>query len=120
MRKTKRVKLDEQEITVKELTVKEWLDLMQQGEDLGVELLQQNLPLFVEGMTLDELMTLAPSELETVYAAFKEVNAVFFKVAQALGMDNILIQARAAVITNLSSQLSGSVPRATPTSGITA
>ncbi|KKM00924.1 hypothetical protein LCGC14_1799580 [marine sediment metagenome] len=65
------------------------------GEDLfsigGIQkLLEQHLELGVQGAKLEDLRRMAPSELKVLYEAFKEVNTVFFEVAQQVGLKDLL------------------------------
>lgn len=115
MRIRKTIKLDDREITVKELTVKEILDvgnrLADQDKDSSVtldsirEALDQHLSLGVEGVTVADLMEMAPSEIDTIYQAFKEVNKVFFAVAQQAGLADLLRQLQEAIKRDFLSSL---------------
>ena len=97
MRKHEVIEIDGRKITVSELKVKDILSLIQ-GEDgkLGavtvsdiIRRAQDVIPLAVD-CPPEELQDLAPSELESVWEAFKRVNAVFFRVAGALGLTGVL------------------------------
>jgi hypothetical protein len=97
MRKHEVIEIDGKKITVSELKVKDILSLFQ-GEDgkLGsvkvsdiISRAKDVLPLTVD-CPVDELTEFAPSELEEIWEAFKRVNAVFFKLAGALGLTGVL------------------------------
>lgn len=100
MRKKKDLKLDDREITVKELTVREILEVGNElseqvkGEDFGLDLLKKALGKHfskaIDGLTLESLLELAPSEIDLVYKAFKEVNKVFFVVVDQMGLGELL------------------------------
>jgi len=78
MPKTKTIKIDDHKITVKELRVKDIRQLIEKAEDLdkGFEHMKEILPLATD-LSLEKLDNMAPSELKTLWDAFKEVNAVF-------------------------------------------
>jgi len=97
MRKHEVIEVDGKRITVSELKVKDILSLITgEGGKLGavkvseiVRRAQDVIPLAVD-CPLEELQELAPSELEEVWEAFKRVNAVFFRLADALGLAGVL------------------------------
>lgn len=105
MRKRKIVKIDDREITIKELTVREIIKLgdklgdldkgdtsEKEGTTLEVikESLGKHLSMGVEGVTIEDMIDMAPSDLDAMYHAFKEVNKVFFVVAQQAGIADLL------------------------------
>jgi len=102
MRKLETIKLDDREITIKELTVKQIIEIGEKmanpGEDKkessDIDILKdafkEHLALGVEGVSFDELIELAPSEIKVLYEKFKEVNKVFFEIAQQVGILNLL------------------------------
>jgi len=113
LRRTSTVKIDDDEYTVKELTVREIVTLFsnQQFNNGGSPDDQQNKPilspeLFGIGPFLDHLLELAiaekpkkedlqkyaPSELKILYDAFKDVNSHFFEVAQKMKLGQLLDQ----------------------------
>lgn len=108
MRKQEPVKIDKKEIMVKELTVREILEIAElknvksaKGEELSLTMFKKEfsnyLPKAVTGIKLDEMLDLAPSELKEIYDKFKEVNGVFFDVARAAGLTALLDQIKTAV-----------------------
>lgn len=109
MRKRDTLKIDDREITVKELTVREIMEIAELknvGSDTGKDGLtlavfkrefSNYLPRAVDGLTVDDMLDLAPSELQTIYDKFKEVNAVFFAIAREAGLGVLLEQLRTAI-----------------------
>jgi len=87
MRRTKTIKIDEREITVKELRVKDIRQLIEKAEDLdkGFEQMEGMLPL-ATNLSLSQLEDMAPSELKKVWESFREVNAVFFDLVAKTGI----------------------------------
>jgi hypothetical protein len=115
MRKRDSLKIDEKEITVKELTVREILEIadlknVDKG-DLTLDMFKEEfgnfLPKTVEGVTVDEMLDMAPSELRAIYDKFKEVNAVFFDTAREVGLGTLLEQLRAAIQRDFLKLLAG-------------
>jgi len=107
MRKTKTIKIDDKEILIKELRVKDVLELMEtsEGQEKSwTDLIKEFLPR-VTNLTIDELTAMAPSEIQQIYDAFKEVNAAFFEMARAVGMDAALTELK----TGIQKQLAGIV-----------
>ena len=91
MRKRETVKIDDKEITVKELTVREILDVINNvsgGADIK-EAILGDLPKLTDA-TLDDLVAMAPSDLETLVEAARRVNASFFKIARRAGLDTMV------------------------------
>jgi hypothetical protein len=106
MRKRDTLKIDDKEITVKEMTVREIIDLANNKDLLGSPDLdmaalkdqaERYLPKFIEGVKVDELLDFAPSDLKELYVKFKEVNAVFFDIARAAGLTQIVEDLKAAL-----------------------
>lgn len=88
MRKQKTIKIDEQEITVKELRVKDIRNIIEQGDELvngGLDQIEKILPLATD-LTLSQIEDMAPSELQTIWDAFREVNAAFFDLVAKTGL----------------------------------
>lgn len=88
MRKSKSIKIDDLEIIVKELRVKDvrkLLDMAETSEDDMMSLVDQFLPM-VTDLKTDNLENMAPSELKIVWEAFSEVNADFLEWAGRLGI----------------------------------
>lgn len=91
MRKTKTIKIDDREIAIKELRVKDIRRLMDQAGDgdFGFSRIGDLLPMVtdLDPAALDDM---APSELKTLWDAFREVNAVFFDLAARAGVGKAL------------------------------
>jgi hypothetical protein len=95
-------------ITVYELTVKQIIALINDDSLTGNSL--ENFRLFLEShmekftsLTMAQAETMSPSELKSIFDAFKEVNATFFEVAQEAGLLNLLSQLKMAVVEDFSS-----------------
>lgn len=82
MRKIKTIKIDEREITIKELRVK---DIKQIFDGESGQTLMDHLPL-VTDLSKEDIDDLAPSELSTVWNAVKEVNADFLALMAKSGI----------------------------------
>lgn len=85
MRKEKRVDVAGKEVVVRELTVEEVTNIMdaQEGQKVGVLdlLFPDRLPAdavcLATGLTIEQLNTMAPSELDAIWKAAEEVNSFF-------------------------------------------
>jgi hypothetical protein len=104
------VTVKQKTITVKELTVREILNLANDealkgtassGDGFELVALKEQadkyLPQFIEGATVDDLLDMKPSQLREIYDKFMEVNSTFFAVARSMGLDQILEQLKLAV-----------------------
>jgi len=91
MRKTKRIKMDDMEITVYELRVKDIRGLMDRasGENLSLENLGDFLPVVCD-LPPGKFPDLAPSEIQQIWEAFHEVNAVFFGWTAKAGIGEMI------------------------------
>ncbi|SPD72565.1 hypothetical protein PITCH_A140045 [uncultured Desulfobacterium sp.] len=90
MRKSKTIKVDDKEIVVKELRVKDIRKIAEEAEKDDVEKrIPELLPLATD-LALHEMEDMAPSELKVVWEAFKEVNADFLSVMEGLGIGKAL------------------------------
>lgn len=96
MPQTKTISINGKEITVKELRVKDMLEIIEKAgkskKDVTIagfkSLVEQNMTLACDA-SIDDLKEMAPSEIKQIVDAFKEVNSVFFETAQALGLGGI-------------------------------
>lgn len=113
MRKFKEIQIENKKITIFELTVKDikklWRDIT------GASPETENMPMFsnetimnehwdkcIHGLKIEETDDMAPSELQLIYDAFAEVNAVFFDLALKIEGENLFLKSlRATIITNL-------------------
>ena len=88
MRKQKTIKIDEKEITIKELRVKDIRDIIEQGDKIvsgGLDQIEKILPLATD-LPLSQIEDMAPSELQIIWNAFREVNAAFFDLVAKTGL----------------------------------
>ncbi|MFA5704444.1 MAG: hypothetical protein WC982_13125 [Advenella sp.] len=118
MRRSKRIKIDDREIEVLELRVKDLRalpELVSGGLDGGLKGFEEAagriLPLCTT-LTLQDADDMAPSELRAVWGAFREVNADFFemqaKARAAAGRVGILDDLMTAVRESVRAELSRS------------
>lgn len=117
MRKRSVVKIDKQEYTIKELTVKEIIEILSTTQFGDEEPKTQVESLFGFGNFIDKiinvgfegginreaLIELAPSELNEIYLAFKDANSHFFVAAQYLKLGEVLQQMTQNFIKDFSS-----------------
>lgn len=92
MRKQKTIKIDSMEITARELRVKDIRNIIEQGDKLvsgGLDQIEKILPLATD-LTLSQIEDMAPSELQTIWNAFREVNAAFFDLVAKTGIAEAL------------------------------
>lgn len=92
MAKSKTIKIDDREITVKELKVKVvrlWFEMSETKEDNIMTIINQFLPL-VTNLKIEDVEDMAPSELKLIWEAFKEVNADFLEWVEHLGITKML------------------------------
>ena len=101
---------DKKSVTVHELTVKQIIEVIGDdglaesvdGSDAAKDLdamkalVDKHLPKATD-LKIDEMQDMAPSDLKRVYKAFSEVNAVFFDVARAAGLETLLAELKAAM-----------------------
>lgn len=86
MRKTKSIKIDDLEITVKELRVKDIRQMLGSLSDIrGVEHALELLPM-VTDLPPEKLEEMAPSELNQVWEAAMDVNAFFLSTLEKTGV----------------------------------
>lgn len=102
MRKVERIKIDSLEITVKELTVKEIIDISNiskfaDSNDSFISFLNDNLSFALEGVTLEQMKEMPPSDIKLIFDKFKEVNAAFFEFAQQVGLQDLLRELKVAI-----------------------
>ena len=92
MRKTKTIKVDAREITIRELRVKDIRKILESTENDASDMLTQAealLPL-VTDLKLKEIEDMAPSELKILWDAFREVNSDFLALTGRLGIGEAL------------------------------
>ena len=91
MRKRKTIKIDDREMTIKELRVKDLRKLIEnadKSEDIFSNF-QEILPSVCD-LEFSDLEEMAPSELKTLWEAFQEVNSVFFDLIEKAGIGKLL------------------------------
>lgn len=114
MKQRQTVKIDEKEITIKELSIRELLYLCYRagwisnaaGIDFKKQFEQQHdlsLPdlvlSFASDISKQELLVLAPSEVKELYSLFIKTNEVTFSVAKYLGLDTMLENAKSEFVS---------------------
>ena len=112
MRKQKTVKIDDKEIAIKELRVKDFVEILEGvSADTSIAALrgqiEKLLPLATD-LTVESMMEMSPSELQQIYDGFREVNSVFFEGAGALGMGSLLAELKNSLLKDFSGLLAGS------------
>lgn len=135
MRKRKVVKIDEKEYTIKELSVQDIIDLTSGNSFLSGALLKESSSagqdtkggnLNMDGFNSDvaaimakccdfsiaDVKKMAPSEIRLLYDAFNEVNADFLAILKTLGIADILVHLKEAVLSGFSKQLATSLKAA--------
>ena len=94
MRLIKTVKIDDKEITVKELTVRQIWQLAKSGEDTKdadpLERMDMFLGLTCSGIDREEMMDLAPSEIRQLLTVFEEVNKDFLDIIKKMGLGDLV------------------------------
>lgn len=111
MRKTNTFEIEgyDKKFTVKELTVKEIIgliqdDVLQIGTDIAslqTLFADRILPL-CSNAKLDDLIEMAPSEVQQFWDKLADVNSVFFGLARKTGLQEVLDQLKSAVIADFS------------------
>lgn len=129
IRKNVTVTANGEEYMVKELTVVEIIGFIdaggkvtkKEGEEELVTLasgmfgqVDELLAISIPGIKVDALKAWAPSEIGKLYDAFKEVNAVFFGVAQRLGLNNLIAELEKAVAQDFSALFANLLKQDTP------
>lgn len=103
-RKTKTFQIEgyEKSFTVKELTVKQIIDLMQKDvQDTSLAGLKDQFLNFLpvaSNIKLDELIEMPPSDIKLIWDKFREINSTFFAVSQQVGLGNLLEDLKRAII----------------------
>ena len=105
MRKFKVVKIDDREITIHELRVKDIMSVADGKTTDLLALIKELLPK-ATSLTLKEMQNMSPSELKLVYDAFKEVNETFFGLAASLKLTSLLETLKQGALTAVQKDLS--------------
>ncbi len=107
MRKSKIIKIDDQEFTIKELKVRDIYELMGGEDDSMLTRIDSALGRCSD-MTREQMMDMTPSDLQGIWEGFKEVNASFLSMAAQVGLDDL-----PGMLKNiLQEQLTASLPQA--------
>lgn len=104
MRNRITVKVDKEEYSVNELTVKEILDISSDAikENWTLESIKAKLPELLSLVTdakIDDLIGMPPSDIKVLYDAFMEVNADFFVLARTMGLTDMLSEMREVLLS---------------------
>jgi hypothetical protein len=113
MRKIKSFKIDDKELTVKELRVRDILQILN-GTDGDVDIISQLeslMPKIVDGLSFEELIDFAPSEIQQIVEVMKEVNDDFLALSRRLGLDNVLKEFVEAITKDFSKLLADSLEK---------
>lgn len=122
VREGKEVTISGCKITINEMTIGDikrlWAEL---GNMESMDaFLRKNWNDFIVGIEIDECDALTPGELKQIYAAFREVNAVFFDLAaKSAAADPGLKEMQAAIMNDLIAQFAALPKEAIPESGTT-
>lgn len=113
MRKSKTIKIDEKEIDIKELRVKDILEIFDMFGQEGIgdleNQIQTFLPMFTKDISLEDLKSMAPSEINQIVDAAKEVNRNFLSIASRLGLGKLIKDFQEAIVADFSGLLAGSL-----------
>lgn len=119
MRKSKKIKLDDKEIEVFELRVKDYVQVIDRVKEetnmtpaMFFDEFKGILPKCCT-LTYEEMLEYAPSELEVIFGAFKECNESFFKLLGRMGLTNLPDVLSKAIEQDILSASTGSLPAAT-------
>ena len=85
MRKVKTIKIDDKEVTLKELRVKDIRAILDSTKAGDIGSIEASLPL-ITGLDAEALNELAPSELKILMEAAREVNADFLAGLDMIGV----------------------------------
>lgn len=114
-RKQKTIKIDGKTVEVYELTVKqiiEFKDFFTEKKDSNeVEVIFDAIQSKVHLMTslaYEQFLDLTPSDIKTLYEAFKEVNVVFFEILSKVGLFDLITQAGEQIKQQTLSSMSAS------------
>ncbi len=118
MRKNKSIKIDDREITIKELRVKDYISMFEFDGDKDPDLetiisqVKKILPQIID-VAFDELTEMAPSEIKLIWEGIKEVNDSFLEMARSLGLEKILTDIKSAILKDFSGLVASSLKQGT-------
>lgn len=121
MPKSKTLQIDNKEITITELRVREILEIFDEfAEDTDLDVLKnqgEKLLSKIAGLTLEDLKQMYPSDIKQIYDAFSEVNSFFFETVKNLGLDKLIPEITQSLAKDLSELCSDLLKPDTETSG---
>lgn len=107
MQKLKSIKIDKKDIIVKELSVKDIMELFDTEEnkdknkDISItDQLNKILPKIVN-VSIEDLKEMYPSDIKQIWDAVKEVNSSFFAVMTSLGVEKGVMEIMKTIGLNL-------------------
>lgn len=100
-------------ITVRELTVDQIERFVNEigpqagEEDFTMHFVMRVVELLEEctGASLEDVRSMTPSEIQSIYEAFREVNSVFFEIPQKLGIADLWDEIKKNIVNDLFSVL---------------
>ncbi len=105
MRQSKTITIDDDRITVFEVIVEDLLAVIESSNEELRERVDELLPKCSD-LPLSRMKKMAPSELNQVWEAFREVNSVFFSTIDKLGiMGTIIPEIKKAVVAEMQAEL---------------
>ena len=98
----KTIEIDDKKFEVREIIVSEMLEIKRiigglENISDTVKEIDKILP-FCSNITKDDLVKMAPSDIETIWKAFKDVNKVFFSTMEIFGMIEVINQIKRNLI----------------------
>lgn len=108
-RKTAELEIGDIIVTVNELTIKEikafWKELMTLQPSMGLTVSTEMATLWdvaIQGLSIEEIEDMTPTQLKKIYDKFMEVNDTFFDLARKFEGDNpVLAELRQSVLADL-------------------
>ena len=116
MRKQKTIKIDDKEITIRELRIKDILEIIDNIGEESFSDIQGQIETFLPRVTdikMGDLRDMAPSEIMGIYDAFREVNRDFFDIARSAGLDKFLANLKASILKDFSESFADSLKQVT-------
>jgi hypothetical protein len=98
----KKITIDGKKYTIREIIVSEMLEIKRiigglENISDTVKEIDKILP-YCSDITQDDLINMAPSDIETLWKAFKEVNKVFFSTMETFGLIEVINQIKRNLI----------------------
>jgi hypothetical protein len=126
----------DRKIEIKELTVREIIELTQSGDKATSPIDSEGKPRqvtiedfknfiggdllpMVSNLKMEELYDFTPGEIKEIFAKFMEVNSAFFEFAEKAGLTSLLGALRKAIMTDFSKMLAFSSKQVTSDAGTT-